>query len=206
VTARRVKFDIRQAGRQLKIALALWAVATAGFYIFAVRPNMRQFESLSEGTAPQQQELAQRQAEVEEREAYLAGLETATDDLLTLRDKVLSTRERRMIDVQLEFKELADRFGIDVESVTFANELLEDEELDKLIMVVPLEGGYANLRKFLQAVESSSKFLVVEKVSLGQGKRGGVMLELSITLATYFDAPKSVKETNRRSRRGRASS
>jgi Tfp pilus assembly protein PilO len=203
VTAPRIKFDIRQAGKRLTIVLGLWAVANAAFFFLAVRPNVSQYESLQEGTAPQQMMMAQLQAEVDERETYLAALQEAGRDLKTLRDDVLSTREQRMIDVQLEFKELADRFSIDVEHVTFNNELLQEEELDTLVMVVPLEGGYANLRKFLRAIENSSKFLVVERVALGQGKHGGVMLELNITLATYFDAPESVKQANRQSRRGR---
>jgi Tfp pilus assembly protein PilO len=202
MNAPRFKFDIRQAGKRLTIGLGLCAVANAAFFFLAVRPNVSQYESLQEGTAPQQTTMARLQAEVEKRETYLAALREAEQDLHTLRDEVLSTREQRMIDVQLEFKELADRFSIDIEQVTFSNELLQEEELDSLVMVVPLEGGYANLRKFLQAVENSSKFLVVERVTLGQGKRGGVMLELSITLATYFDAPESVKQANRENRRG----
>jgi Tfp pilus assembly protein PilO len=60
-----------------------------------------------------------------------------------------------------------------------------------MTMVVPLEGGYANLRKFLQAVESSSKFLVIEQVALAQGHEGGAILQLNIALATYFDDPEA---------------
>ncbi len=54
----------------------------------------------------------------------------------------------------------------------YDNEMLVDEELDRLVMTVPLEGGYANLRQFLQAVEKSDKFLVVERVALAEGQRG----------------------------------
>ena len=65
---------------------------------------------------------------------------------------------------------------------------------------VPLEGGYANLRKFLQAVEGSDKFLVVERVALARGKQGGRMLDLNISLATYFMAsPELVRRKRERS-------
>ena len=56
-------------------------------------------------------------------------------------------------------------------------------------MIVPLQGGYAALRQFLNAVEESDKFLLVERVVLAQGQDGGVLLQLNITLTTYFDAP-----------------
>ena len=61
-------------------------------------------------------------------------------------------------------------------------------------MIVPLEGGYQNLRSFIQAVESSEQFIVVERVQLGRSNEGGVMLQLNITLATYFDAPELRKQ------------
>ena len=54
--------------------------------------------------------------------------------------------------------------------------------------MVPLAGGYTNLRKFIQSVESSDNFLVIERVALGTGKTADVV-ELNITLATYFIAP-----------------
>ena len=41
----------------------------------------------------------------------------------------------------------------------------------------------------VQAVEESDKFLLVERVGLTKGKQGGRMLDLSISLATYFNAP-----------------
>ena len=76
------------------------------------------------------------------------------------------------------------------------------------MITVPLEGGYSALRRFLQAVEHSSKFLLVERVALGKGKEGGVLLQLNITLATYFNAPeerlRKKPQPTRRSRRSRA--
>ena len=105
--------------------------------------------------------------------------------------------------VQAEVARLCRLFSIDLESVAFDNDLLMGEELDRMVMTVPLLGGYENLRKFLQAVESSDKFLVVERVALDENKEGGVMLQLSITLATYFDLPPELKEQKRPTRRRR---
>ena len=87
-------------------------------------------------------------------------------------------------------------------------EYRHDEKLDRLVITVPLEGGYVSLRNFLRAVEHSSKFLLVERVALGKGKEGGVLLQLNITLATYFNAPEHMlspeQKPGRRNRRARA--
>lgn len=202
MTARRLKFDIRQAGRPILLVLLVWFLLCAAFYLVLARPQVQRYRHLVENSEPQRQALAARRAEVELRETYLEGLQKAERDLTHLREEVLSTRELRLVAVQRELARLCDQFNIDLQTVTMDHNDLLDEELDRMVMVVPLQGGYANLRKFLQAVESSEEFLLVEKVGLGKGKEGGVMLQLNITLATYFDLPEDVKRKLEKRRRG----
>ncbi len=186
---RKIRFDIRQAARPILTVFLALIAAHAVFYAAIVRPAVRDDDLLSESTRPLQQQLKRREAEVQAREGTLAGLRKAEDDLRHLREDILSTKRQRMIQVQLELDRLARQFNINLDRVRYENSLLEDEGLERMGMTVPLEGGYANLRKFLRAVESSDKFLVVEQVALASGKEGGVLLQLSITLATYFDSP-----------------
>jgi Tfp pilus assembly protein PilO len=192
MTARRFKFDIRQAGPKILLVLAVLLVIDVGFFLFATRPKMREYQGLVKGSEPQLTALERRKREVERREAFLGSLVQAEEDLRHLRQDVLATREQRLVEVQQELEALCGQFRIDFNSVTYDSDLLESESLDKLIMVVPLQGNYASLRSFLQAVEDSGKFLLVERVALAEGKEGGVLLELNITLATYFDAPVGV--------------
>jgi Tfp pilus assembly protein PilO len=201
MTARRIKFDIRTAGKPIVILLLVWLVLSLGFYFGWTRPKVRAASALGGADDPQGIALGERRAEVEQHEAFLAALKKAEGDLVYLRREVLSTRELRLVDVQQELATLCGQFNIDIDSVAFANELLPDEELDRMAMVVPLEGGYESLRRFLLAVENSSKFLLVERVALGEGKDGGSRLKLDITLTTYFDLPPEMK--GKRSRGGR---
>lgn len=189
MTARRFKFDIRQAGNRILAVLLVLLAFNLAFYLLATRPKVREYSGMTVDNAPRLQELERRKRAVEAREGYLDDLRKAKSDLRLLREEVLSTRGQRMVEVQKELEALCGRFGINIDSVTLEHDLLQSENLDKMIMVVPLQGNYANLRNFLQAVESSEKFLLVERVALAEGKQGGVLLELNITLATYFDAP-----------------
>jgi len=193
MTARRVRFDIRQATKPCLIVLGLWLVVCVAFYMFLVRPGVQEFAELNEGSGPKFEALEEFRERVEIQEIFHTALEQATEDLVLLRKDVLSTRELRYVDAQREVARLCTQFGIDLESVGYSDDLLIGPELDKVVMSVPLEGGYANLRKFLQAVEASDKFLVVERVALDEGKEGGVMLQLNITLATYFDLPEALR-------------
>lgn len=201
MSGRRFKFDIRQAGKPLVTVLVCWLVLCVGFYAFLVRPKVSQYRSLATRSGPQFQELKQRRDMVEARESFLKALETAEADMVRLREEVLATREQRVVEVHAEVHRLCEQFNIDLESVSYSNDLLMEEELDKEVMTVPLQGGYANLRRFIQAVESSDKFLIVERVALDENKEGGVLLQLSITLATYFDLPEELKHLKPPARR-----
>jgi len=207
MSAKLRRFDIRQAGKPILLVLLLGFAANAAFYLLVVRPAAVEYREINDDNSPLYEELDVLEAIVDRRESYLEALGKADQDLQYIRDEILSTKKRRMIAVQAELDSLCRQFNIDVDTVDYDHDLLMREELDVLRMVVPLQGGYATLRQFLQAVESSSNFLLIERVALGQGRDGGVQLQLSITLTTYFDAPDHLLQPTQapaRPRRGRA--
>lgn len=190
--ARRVAWlDVRQGGRRILIALGILAALNAVFYFVLAQPSVREYRRLSEEREPFQR-LNERRAVVEDHEEFLQSVQQAEQDLEELRDEILSSRNERLVEVQLEVASLCEQFGIAYDTVASDSVLLLDEGLDRFSMTVPLEGNYASLRKFLQAVENSDKFLVVERVSLAVGKEGGKSLSLNIAIATYFTAPEEL--------------
>ncbi len=201
------RLDIRRGGRRIVMLLAALAALNVVFYVGLVEPKVREYQSLTEAREPLGK-LSERQKQVETHEAFRQAVEQAESDLRDLREGILSTRNQRLVEVEEELERLCREFGIDLNSVGFDNDLMLDEELDRFVMNVPLEGNYASLRKFLQAVEKSDEFLVVERVSLARGKEGGRTLSLSINLATYFVAPEDVLARKRamERRRGRRGS
>ncbi len=197
MASRWARFDIRQVGRVVLIVLGSWLLVNLLVLGLVVRPRMQEFRTLERESQPRLNALAQRKKEVESLEGFLGGLHQAEQDLADLRGRRLGTRARQMVPVQLELSRLAEQFNINLDQVRYENSELEDEALERFAMVVPLEAGYGNLRRFIQAVESSERFLVIERVALGQTREGGVLLQLNITLATYFDAPHLKRESTR---------
>jgi len=189
MAGKRAPFDIRQAAGKIAAGLVFLILLNVVAWVAVVRPRISELETLREQSQPRLEALRTRNTEVEVREQYLATLDQTTADLLDLRQDVLSTGQNRMVQVQLELANLAGQFNIDHDSVDTQTEYLAGEGLERFAMVVPLQGGYANLRHFIQAVESSDKFLVIERVAMDGAKDGGVLLQMNITLATYFDAP-----------------
>lgn len=188
MTARKPRFDVRDASVKIFLVLGAALVANVAVSVLVVRPKVVSYRQLADGSSPQRQAVATREKEVAQRETYRASLEKARDDMKHLAADILSTRQRRMIGVQFEVTKLAREFGISSDRVVYENPDSEDGALERFGIVVPLAGGYSNLRKFIQAVESSDNFLVIERVTLGTGKSTEIV-ELNITLATYFIAP-----------------
>jgi Tfp pilus assembly protein PilO len=207
VLRRQSRFDIRQAGRPIALVLATVAALNIGGYVLYTRPAVEEYRALLERNKGGFDAVAAREAEVARIEAFRDALVKAESDLRHLRDEVLATREERLVEVHREVADIANEFSIDLNTVSFSNELLVEEELDRLAISVPLEGGYVNLRKFLQAIENSEKFLIVERVGLARGKQGGSLLDLNINMATYFTAPEDVvqRKHERMRERGRRS-
>jgi Tfp pilus assembly protein PilO len=194
MAAKRAPFDIRQAAGKIAAGLVILILLNLVAWLAVVRPRISELNTLREQSQPRLEALRTRNAEVELREQYVATLDKATADLTALREDILSTRQRRLVQVQQELANLAEQFNIDHDSVDNQTEYLAGEGLERFAMVVPLQGGYANLRHFIQAVESSDKFLVIERVAMDGAKDGGVLLQMNITLATYFDAPWLLEE------------
>jgi hypothetical protein len=187
--SRRNRFDVRQATIPIVLGLALLLAGNLAFYALMVRPRVQEFQAVSQEGSPRIQALQAKRERVEKLETFVIALQKARDDLKTLRTDVLSTRSKRMVEVQSEVERLCRDFNIALELVNYDYPDLPAEQLEGVRMIVPLQGGYAALRKFLNAVEESEKFLLVERVVLAHGLDGGVMLQLNITLTTYFDAP-----------------
>ena len=187
MTARRPRFDVREASGKILLVLGVLLIANVAVSVLVVRPKVVRYRQLTDLSSPQRQVVKVREREVVENENYRAALEKARDDMKRLAGEVLSTRQRRMIGVQLEIAKLVREFGISLDRVQYQNEPVDNGALERFAIVVPLAGGYSNLRKFIQSVESSDNFLVIERVALGTGKSTDVV-ELNITLATYFIA------------------
>ncbi len=188
MTPRPARFDVRESSGRIALVLVAMLLVNAAVSALWVRPKVARYRELTSLSSPQAQVVKTREKDVTQKEAYRGGLEKARDDMKRLATDVLSTKQRRMIAVQLEIEKLVKQFGITIDKRDYQTDEVDNGALERFAVVVPLTGGYSNLRKFIQAVESSDNFLVIERVGLGTGKSTDV-IELNITLATYFIAP-----------------
>jgi Tfp pilus assembly protein PilO len=107
----------------------------------------------------------------------------------TFYDDVLGTKDGRMIQIQREVRAIAASLGMDPETIAYQPEYLDKVGLVRFGINVPLSGDYRNLRQFINKIEKSENFLIVDSVTLSGAKDGGALLDLNIHLTTFFDSP-----------------
>ncbi len=58
--------------------------------------------------------------------------------------------------------------------------------MQRMAVTIPIEGNYANIRNFLNIVESESKLVIVDSISLASEREGTGILRLDVSLSTLF--------------------
>jgi Tfp pilus assembly protein PilO len=83
--------------------------------------------------------------------------------------------------------------GLSFRSSHFDPKPLEDSRLTKATATMGLQGRYAEIRRFLHAVETAEEFIVVERVELAQSDTTQLgadnTLAVEIVVSTYFLTP-----------------
>ena len=183
------RFDIRE--ERLKVAVILGVVAVLNLVLYITLNLPRMHRQVVEERRVS--DLTQNLAEVSRRVALMKDLdqrfETEKTKVDTFYNDILGAKDTRMIEIQREVRAIAASLGMDPETIAYQPEILDKVGLISFNINVPLAGDYRNLRQFINKIEKSKNFLIVESVSLGGAKDGGALLDLNIRLSTYFEAP-----------------
>ena len=136
-------------------------------------------------------EAMQRQTQLRTRLNSLAedrsALESASDDLAEFYDNTLGPRTRQT-DLIRERNEIAEDFGVVPTRVSYGNSTDQDQPIERFSMSFSLQGNYASLRYFLNTIERSPSFFIIDSVEL-EGREDDQELSMRIASSTYFYRP-----------------
>ena len=190
------RFDIREERIKVATVLGVLALANLLLYVLLNLPRMHRQTVEERKTS----ELTQNLSEVSRRVNLMKDLDDRFESEKSKVEKfyndVLGTKDTRMIQIQREVRTIASSLTMDPETIAYQPEILDKVGLVSFTINVPLVGDYRNLRQFINRIEKSENFLIIDSVTLGGAKDGGALLDLSIHLSTYFNAPE-VKDLNK---------
>jgi len=168
--------------------LAALVVADTGVYWFVVRPQ--EVTPLdAEALAELGRQVAQAEAEVTRLKRIEQALPTAGKDLSQFGARHFHAERTGSSALLAAFERAADDVGVRPGRVEFRSyELKDRSELVRMEIRTTVEGGYRNIVQFLETLERSANFYLVERLGLvaSQARGSGGDLQLSLKLSTYL--------------------
>lgn len=175
--------------RAIVVPLVVLALANAAVYVF-VRPALeRRLEANRRRATAVGAELAWAVKAETAMKAAVDSQARAQDDLEQFFGRILppdQTAARRLL--HLRVAELADQSNVVFDRRTISETHEPDKHLSRLDMSLQLEGTYADIRRFLQALETSKEFFAVKDMSLAESPDAEDFVRLSATVSTFFKA------------------
>ena len=178
--------DLRAHLGRIVAILAGLVVVNLLFLNLVNRPRVFQARTADETTAALAGQVAREQERVAHWQERADELQRSREALQRFFDEDLSTKSQRLVAVQKEIHRIAQTYQVQASQLKSTHDEVEGSDLIELGVIIPLSGGYRNLRQFINSVEKSELFLIVQSIQLQEGQRGGVLLSLNVRLTTYF--------------------
>jgi hypothetical protein len=156
------------------------------FYLGLTRPRLEKASGSRLSLGEVERVLRAEERRVEESRRLLSFARCVRFDADRFFGEVIETKEQRMTKVQKAVRDLAIAFRMNPESIAYEAEISEKTGVVEFGISFPLQGSYEALRQFLERVEDSEHFLVVDSISLDGSPEGGSALQLMIRLSTFF--------------------
>jgi hypothetical protein len=175
--------------RTLVVPLAVALVVNVLAYFVIVRPLAVKSTSASDRAAEAGRALQAAEKVNQAARGLVSGKAEADEELAAFYQKVLPpdlAAARRITYAGLPA--LARKARVRYEGRTTNVESVDKEKhLSKMTIRMVLQGEYERLREFIYELERSPEFLIIDDVSLVEGK-GNEPLTLTINLSTYYRA------------------
>jgi len=178
---------ILKSVRFVQIGLLLLLV-NGVLLVLMVLPENQKISQLQADYATKRSQLIEEEKQTRITEHRLASLQKAQSDLKTLYSEVLSDKKTGVPEIREELEELASSLSVNRQNVSYNYDPLPEFGLRHFVLSVPVEGAYRDIRKFINSIERSRHFLILDRVNLSAEKsaRSGDNLLLNFQLSTYL--------------------
>lgn len=155
-----------------------------------VTPRRNAIASLQDQYGELRQAVAGDQKEVHGLKSRVEKLQRAQSDLKKIYSEILLPEKEGVVAIRLELEDLARSLQVKRGDFTYQYRAQDEFRLEEFKLAVPVEGNYRNIRKFINSIERSKHFLILNRVDLSSDNKPDA-LSLDFQLSTYL-----VKEKN----------
>ena len=187
--SRRRRFDLRQDLWRVGAILGVLLLLNVGFYLFLNMPRLKALDDLATGSDAVRRNLVDVSRSCQSMQDLIARYDSETARLDVFYTDRIGTQMERMTRIQQALRAIATEFRVDPESMDYNTAEVEGSDLVRFQITIPLNGGYPNLRHFINRVETAKYLAVIDSIELAGSRDGGAMLSLTIRISTYFREP-----------------
>ncbi|HKY31442.1 MAG TPA: type 4a pilus biogenesis protein PilO [Candidatus Polarisedimenticolia bacterium] len=183
-------FDVREKSPFIAALILAWLGLNLAFAFVVNVPRASEAVSLAERRDELDVQLAARERDMTKLRDHHGRVQKGSEELQRFYESVLSSKAERMISFQKEIRDIAKQFRIDLKSIAYSTEPAPTKDkIARFSAQMPLTGSYESLREFIETIEKSHQFIIINSIALSNSKEGGVILGLGIQLSTYFLDP-----------------
>lgn len=181
------RLNVKDTRVVVRAVLALLLLANVVAALITFKPWGGSAEDLARRQTALRQQLTMAQAQLSRTRALVAKAERAR----TQGDKFLSeyTTDRRTTfsTIAAELERTSQAAGIKPRPASYELEPVEGSDtLYQMTITAGFEGSYANLTKFMNLLDKSPRFLIIESLNAApQQTNAGDLLSISIKLDTF---------------------
>lgn len=109
----------------------------------------------------------------------------------------LASENVRLTRILAEVRDLATRSGLEPTNVNYGKEEIDGYGLLRRSIDFSVEGSYLEFRRFVNLLELSDSFLVLERVGLRGSDESGANLRIALGVSTLFASEAAVVSTTK---------
>jgi Tfp pilus assembly protein PilO len=180
----------RRQKQQYLFAIGLGAIAVINvlFFLILHRPARNDYFALQESIELMHRDIKAREHSVDRLEKLGAQLETYGQDRQKMYTSHFLQRDTGFARILPELETIAQRIGVRKSRVDYTISSESQYGLYSVKIQIPVEGSYSSIVKFIQELESSEIFFIIESISLRAASQTGAgsVVALSMALETFF--------------------
>ncbi len=173
---------LRKVPRQ-RVAAVLGAVALAEllFWVLAVRPLGDRESEQAALLATLAQQVQQRQETVEKLRAASERVAGARDNGDALLEQLTFDRRNTFSELLTELGRAAKEAGVEVRETNYNSDTIDGNEKYGMVSIsANFRGQYENLVKFLNLLDRSNEFLIIERLGAAPREEGGLQITMRV--------------------------
>jgi Tfp pilus assembly protein PilO len=173
-----------QLQRFILIGLSFLILAEIPVYFFFTRPEMEVDKKASARLEAIHQEIARQERAVKTLVNFESRLDLSRRNFQDFSRKHLFPRDRIGSELLRNLEKISLEAGLLRNRVAYHFEGKPVFGLQRIDFSVPVEGSYGSIRRFLNILESSPHFILIDSISLEsdrEGTGGGIRMDLNLS-------------------------